>query len=65
MYKYHFHIIDREFDDEYDYQGYFDDHMEADRFITDNERVGNTIVMVAPFIEWVALEDCPPCYANA
>ena len=65
MYKYHFHIIDREFDDKYDYQGYFDDHMEADRFITDNERVGNTIVMVAPFIEWVALEDCPPCYANA
>lgn len=62
MYKYYFHIIDREFDDEYDYQGYFDDHMEADRFITDNERAGNTIVMVAPFIEWVAKDDCPACY---
>lgn len=64
MYKYYFHIIDNEFNSEYDYQGYFDDHMEADKFITENERVGNEVIMIAPFIEWVALDECPPCYSN-
>ena len=62
VYKYCMTITDVEFNDVYYFEALFLDHMEADRFITDNERVGNTIVMVAPFIEWVAKDDCPACY---
>lgn len=60
-YKYYFHIIDNEFNDEYDFQGYFEDHFEADKFITENENAGNLVGMVAPFIEEVYLnpEDLP------
>ena len=36
MYKYYFHIIDNEFGGQYDYEGYFDDHFEADKFIREN-----------------------------
>lgn len=50
MYKYYFHIIDNEYGGQYDYEGYFDDHFEADRFITENEAVGNVITMVAPLL---------------
>jgi hypothetical protein len=62
MYNYHFHIIDREYNDEYDFEGFFFDHMEADRFITENEQAGNTVIIMAPFIEWVPLENCPNEY---
>ena len=44
-YIYHMHIIDNEFDSEYDFDGYFEDHFEADRFLTENENVGNTIII--------------------
>lgn len=57
MLKYYFHIIDNEFNDEYDYEGYFEDHMEADRFITENENAGNVITIVAPFFEMVPVEE--------
>ena len=64
MYKYYFYITDCEYNSEYAYEGYFNNHFEADKFIVENEAVGNTIVMIAPFIQWVNLEDCPPCYSN-
>jgi ATP-dependent helicase/DNAse subunit B len=43
-------------------EGFFFDHMEADRFITENEQAGNTVIIMAPFIEWVPLENCPNEY---
>ena len=49
-YIYHMHIIDNEFDSEYDFDGYFKDHFEAARFMEENEAVGNIITMRAPFI---------------
>jgi hypothetical protein len=49
MLKYFFHIIDREFNDEYDYEGYFKDHFEAAKFIAENEEVGNTVTVIAPY----------------
>ena len=55
-YKYYFHIIDNEVNDEYDFEGYFEDHMVADRFITENENVGNVVGLVAPFIEEVYMK---------
>lgn len=62
MYKYYFHIIDREYDDEYNFEGFFFDHMEADRFIAENESVGNTVIILAPFIQFVPLTECPNEY---
>ena len=62
MYKYYFHIIDREVGDEYDFEGFFFDHMEADKFITENEQVGNTVIILAPFIQFVPLTECPKEY---
>ena len=56
MLKYYFTITDVEFDDVYDFEGYFEDHMEADRFITENEAVGNTVVMNYPFYEEVPMD---------
>jgi hypothetical protein len=49
MLKYFFHIVDREFNDEYDYEGYFSDHLEADDFIRENEEAGNTVTILAPY----------------
>ena len=49
-YKYFFHIVDAEFETEYDYEATFDDHMEADRFITENENDGNVVTMLPPYI---------------
>ena len=49
MLKYFFHIIDREFDSEYDYEGYFTDHDEAAKFIAENEEVGNTVIILSPY----------------
>ena len=44
-YRYYMTITDVEFDDTYYYEGLFLDHMEADRFLTENENVGNTIII--------------------
>ena len=49
-YIYHMHIIDRQFNEEYDFDGYFEDHFEAARFMEENEMVGNTIIMKKPYI---------------
>ena len=51
--KYFFHIIDKQFNDEYDYNGYFKDHFEADRFIVENEEEGNTVYVVSPYYEYL------------
>ena len=64
MYKYYFHIIDNEYGGQYDYEGYFDDHFEADRFITENEAVGNVITMVAPCYEFVSMDEVPSIYKD-
>jgi hypothetical protein len=64
MYKYYFHIIDNEYGGQYDYEGYFDDHFEADRFITENEAVGNVITMVAPYYEFVSMDEVPSIYKD-
>lgn len=45
VYKYYMTINDVEFGDVYDYEGLFEDHFEADRFLTENENVGNTIII--------------------
>ena len=49
LYKYFFHIIDNEVNTEYDYQGYFEDHFEADKFISENETVGNVVTIISPY----------------
>ena len=49
MLKYFFHIVDREFDSEYDYEGYFSDHDEAAKFIEENEEAGNTVIILPPY----------------
>jgi hypothetical protein len=49
MYKYFFHIIDNEFNDEYDYEAYFYNHEEAAQFIKENEEAGNIITIIAPY----------------
>lgn len=64
MYKYYFHIIDNEYSGQYDYEGYFDDHFEADRFIAENEAVGNVITMVAPYYEFVSMDEVPSIYKD-
>lgn len=64
MYKYYFNIIDNEYGGQYDYEGYFDDHFEADRFITENEAVGNIVTMVAPYYEFVSMDEVPSIYKD-
>lgn len=49
-YQYFFHILDKEFATEYDYMATFDSHMEADRFIIENENDGNVVSMLPPYI---------------
>ena len=49
LYKYFFHIIDNEINTEYDYQGYFEDHFKADKFISENEAVGNVVTIISPY----------------
>jgi hypothetical protein len=44
-YKYHMTITDVEVNEVYPYEALFLDHFEADRFLTENEEVGNTIVI--------------------
>ena len=56
LYKYFFHIIDNEINTEYDYQGYFEDHFEADKFISENEAVGNVVTIIPPYYMTVPRE---------
>ncbi len=44
-YKYRMTINDVESNDVYNFDALFLDHMEADRFLTENESVGNTIII--------------------
>lgn len=59
MYKYFFYIIDNEFNDEYFYEGYFEDHFEADKFIRENEEAGNEVEIVSPYYIEVSTEELP------
>lgn len=40
-----FYIIDNQYDDEYDYIGYFSNIHEADKFIDENEAAGNEVII--------------------
>ena len=64
MYKYYFNIIDNEYGKEYDYEGYFDDHFEADKFIQENEAVGNVITIIAPYYQFVSMDEVPSIYKD-
>ena len=64
MFKYYFNIIDNEFGGEYDYEGYFDSHMEAAKFIQENEAVGNVVTIIAPFFEFVPMSEVPDIYKD-
>ncbi len=60
MYKYDFYIIDNENGCEYDYTGYFKNHFEADRFITENEAVGNVVYIYNNGgFDWIPLSEVP------
>jgi hypothetical protein len=43
MFRFYFHIIDRECNDEYDFDGLFFDSVEVALFIQQNKDVGNTV----------------------
>jgi hypothetical protein len=62
MYKYYFNIIDNEYGNQYDYEGYFDDHFEADKFIQENETVGNVVTIIAPYYELVSMDEVLSIY---
>ena len=64
MYKYYFNIIDNEFGGQYDYEGYFDDHFEADKFIRENEAVGNVVTIIAPYYKLVPMDEVPDIYKD-
>ena len=64
MYKYYFNIIDNEFGGQYDYEGYFDDHFEADKVICENETVGNVVTIIAPYYEFVYMDEVPDMYKD-
>lgn len=61
FYKYYFHIIDNEFNTEYDFEAYFRDHFEAIIFITENEEAGNIITVNEPIFEEVELTEKEIC----
>lgn len=58
MVKYEFHITDNLFDSEYDYDGYFLDHEEAEVFIKENEDSGN-IVTINKDYQWIHVNNIP------
>ena len=64
MYKYYFNIVDNEFGGQYDYEGYFDDHFEAEKFISENEAAGNVITIIAPYYELVHMDEVPDIYKD-
>ena len=49
MYKYTMHIIDKEFNDEYDYVALFHDHFEAANFLDENTAAGNIVTITNHF----------------
>ena len=57
FYKYNFFITDNEIGTEYEFEAFFKDHFEADIFITENERAGNIVTMVAPYFTMVELTE--------
>lgn len=61
MYRYTFHIVDNEFGDEYDYEGYFCSDAELGQFIKENIEVGNVVTVLFGH-EWVPQEDLPNDY---
>lgn len=56
--KWSFHIIDNEYNDEYDFEGFFEDAFEADRFITENEHAGNKVIVLC-LPQMVPASECP------
>lgn len=44
-YEYKMTINDKEFNEIYDFTAYFEDHMVADKFLTENKNVGNVVVI--------------------
>ena len=61
MYRYGFHIVDNEFSDEYDYEGYFCSTAEMGQFIKENIEVGNVVTVLYGH-EWIPMEDLPNDY---
>ena len=61
MWRYTFHIVDNEFGDEYDYEGYFCSHAELGQFIKENIEVGNVVTVLDGY-EWIPTEDLPNDY---
>lgn len=45
FYEYNMTISDAEYCDTYNFTAYFTDHFEADRFLTENENAGNSIII--------------------
>ena len=45
IFKYYMTIIDAEYDEVYDFDGIFPNHVEAKCFLTENKIVGNTIII--------------------
>ena len=43
---------------------YFDDHFEADKFISENEAAGNVITIIAPYYELVPMDEVPDIYKD-
>lgn len=64
MLKYYFHIFDNKSGTQYDYEGYFDDHFEADKFICENEAVGNVVTIIAPYYKFVPMDEVPDIYKD-
>lgn len=57
FYKYNFHVIDNLYHMEYDFEGFFRDHFEADTFIRENEADGSIITLIAPYFTEVELTE--------
>ena len=57
FFKYNFHIIDNLYHMEYDFEGFFRDHFEADTFIRENEADGSIITIIAPYFTEVELTE--------
>ena len=64
MYKCYLNIISNEFGGQYGYEGYFDDHFEADKFIRENEEAGNVVTIIAPYFELVSMDEVPDIYKD-
>ena len=60
-YEYKMTIEDNEFNETYDFTAYFEDHMVADRFLTENENVGNVIIINSVAEVKMKPQDLPMC----